>query len=244
MNKRKIYIFLGLMFLAITLFLVFQTANEIPSEVPSIEAIDTDRNTQFISQDKVEDEDEEKVEPIELDSLQISQEENQEVSDSIIEDKEPMIKDKEAINDYKEEDVTVQLSVSCTTIFDNLDKFNEEKIHILPEDGLIYPLQEVELVEGESVFDLLLREMKDNKIHFEHSSTPIYKASYIEGIGNIYEFDCGPLSGWIYKVNGVSPSYGSNQYKLEDGDFVEWLYTCDLGRDVGAEGMNTGSEAP
>lgn len=65
------------------------------------------------------------------------------------------------------------------------------------------------------------------------TNTPIYNSAYIEGIGNLYEFDCGELSGWMYKVNGWFPNYGCSRYRLKSGDRVEWVYTCDLGRDVG-----------
>ena len=37
----------------------------------------------------------------------------------------------------------------------------------------------------------------------------------------------------MYRVNGVVPNYGCGQYTLKDGDRVEWLYTCNLGQDVG-----------
>ena len=57
----------------------------------------------------------------------------------------------------------------------------------------------------------------------------------IEGIANLYEFDGGPLSGWVYSVNGVFPNYGSSKYALKDGDQVLWQYTCDLGADVGGD---------
>ena len=56
---------------------------------------------------------------------------------------------------------------------------------------------------------------------------------YIEGIHNLYEFDCGDLSGWMYKVNGWFPNYGCSRYQLKQGDVIEWVYTCDLGKDVG-----------
>ena len=39
----------------------------------------------------------------------------------------------------------------------------------------------------------------------------------------------------MYKVNGSFPNYGCSSYKLKAGDIVEWVYTCDLGKDVGAE---------
>ncbi|MGM9626294.1 MAG: DUF4430 domain-containing protein [Eubacteriales bacterium] len=48
----------------------------------------------------------------------------------------------------------------------------------------------------------------------------------------LYEFDFGDLSGWIYKVNGETPSVGCGDYVLSDGDEIAWLYTCDLGNDL------------
>ena len=83
------------------------------------------------------------------------------------------------------------------------------------------------------MFNLLLREMKQNNIHLEFKNTPIYNSAYIQGIANIYEFDCGELSGWMYKVNDWFPNYGCSHYQLKAGDKVEWVYTCDLGIDVG-----------
>ena len=49
----------------------------------------------------------------------------------------------------------------------------------------------------------------------------------------LYEFDCGKLSGWMYNVNGWYPNYGCSQYEVSNGDVIQWRYTCDLGRDVG-----------
>lgn len=131
--------------------------------------------------------------------------------------------------------LTCTLAVSCATILDNMERFSKDKLGVLPEDGIIYPRQTVTFYEGESVFNILQREMKKKKIHMEFVMTPIYNSNYIEGINNIYEFDCGELSGWMYKVNGWFPNYGCSRYMLQDGDIIEWVYTCDLGRDVGEE---------
>ena len=60
-----------------------------------------------------------------------------------------------------------------------------------------------------------------------------YGSVYVQGINHLYEFSCGELSGWMYKVNGVFPNYGCSKYVLKNGDKIEWVYTCDLGRDVG-----------
>jgi len=131
------------------------------------------------------------------------------------------------------EELTCTISIDCSTILNNMDMLLEDKVSVVPSDGVILAEQTVDFTEGESVFDVLLRVTKENKIHMEFMNTPIYKTAYLEGIGNIYEFDCGELSGWQYRVNGVFPSYGCSRYILQPGDKIEWVYTCDLGKDVG-----------
>ena len=136
---------------------------------------------------------------------------------------------------------TCTLSISCATILDNLDLCDPEKVELVPADGWILQPMTVTFYEGESVFNVLQRTCKQQKIHMEFSNTPIYNSAYIEGIHNLYEFDVGNLSGWMYKVNGWFPNYGCSRYQLKDGDVIEWVYTCDLGYDVGG-GYATGSE--
>lgn len=140
------------------------------------------------------------------------------------------------------EDVTISdtaytctLTVRCDTILDNMGWLDPAKVDLVPEDGVIFPETTVTFYEGESVFNLLQREMKKAGIHMEFENTPIYNSAYIEGIGNLYEFDCGDLSGWTYRVNGWAPNYGCSRYQLQPGDRVEWLYTCKLGLDVGVD---------
>ena len=123
-------------------------------------------------------------------------------------------------------------SISCTTILNNKDKMSSDIADIVPSDGWILKPQKVEITEGESVFEVLTRVCKDKKIHMEYSWTPIYNSAYIEGIANIYEFDCGELSGWMYKVNDWYPNYGCSRYVIKNGDTVEWNYTCNSGRDL------------
>ena len=136
---------------------------------------------------------------------------------------------------------TCTISISCATILDNMDLCDPEKRELVPEDGWILKPTVVTFYEGESVFNVLQRTCKQQKIHMEFSNTPIYNSAYIEGIHNLYEFDVGNLSGWMYKVNGWFPNYGCSRYQLKDGDVIEWVYTCDLGYDVGG-GYATGSE--
>lgn len=131
------------------------------------------------------------------------------------------------------ERTTCTLSVRCDTILDNMTSLDPTKAEIIPQNGVIYGAKVVEFTQGESVFDVLLREMRNRGIHFEFESAPIYGSAYIEGIANIYEFDCGAQSGWMYKVNGVFPRYGCSNYIISKGDRIEFVYTCSSGKDIG-----------
>ncbi len=124
------------------------------------------------------------------------------------------------------------LSVRCDTILNNITFLNPAKDGIIPPGGVIYGAKTVSFEIGESVFDILKREMQRNGIHLEFEKVPMYNSVYIEGIANIYEFDCGEKSGWIYRVNGVVPQQGCSQYKVEKGDRIEFIYTCEAGNDI------------
>ena len=135
--------------------------------------------------------------------------------------------------------LTCTLSIRCDTILNNMNLLKEEKKAMVPSDGVILATTTVTFSEGESVFDVLKRVTRQQRIHMEFENTPIYNSAYIEGIHNLYEFDCGGESGWMYKVNGWFPNYGCSRYQLKQGDVIEWVYTCDLGHDVGG-GYSTG----
>ena len=135
---------------------------------------------------------------------------------------------------------TCTISISCGTILANWDAWDEwdeetaaAKKPLVPSDGVILPSTTVTFSEGESVYDVLQRVCRENGIHMESSWTPMYNSAYVEGINNLYEFDVSQGSGWMYRVNGWFPNYGCSRYALQNGDVVEWLYTCDLGNDVG-----------
>ena len=125
------------------------------------------------------------------------------------------------------------ISISCASILDHMDWLDPAKTALIPENGWILGSTELTFTEGESVFDVLLRVCTEKKIHMEFEETPMYQSAYIEGIYNIYEFDCGELSGWMCSVNGWFPNYGCSRYTLSDGDVIRWVYTCELGDDVG-----------
>ena len=57
---------------------------------------------------------------------------------------------------------------------------------------------------------------------WNHSFSAMYNSVYVEGINNLYEFDCGRWSGWMYCVNGWYPNYGCSRYQVQQGDVIEW----------------------
>lgn len=128
---------------------------------------------------------------------------------------------------------SVMLSVSCAELIDN-ESVPQSLIDsgVIPKDGIIIPSSEYPLFEGETAFDILRSALKSKHIHFDYTSISD-KSVYVKGINNIYEYDCGDLSGWMYSVNGDFPTVSSSEYVLNDGDVVIWMYTCDLGRDIG-----------
>lgn len=129
---------------------------------------------------------------------------------------------------------TCTITIVCDTILDNWDLLDPAKAGFVPSDGVILSAVTVEFEEGETVFHVLKRVCEVYEIQLEYSWTPLYDSYYIEGINNLYEFDCGVESGWMYKVNGWFPNYGCSSYAIQNGDAIVWCYTCiGLGADVG-----------
>jgi len=126
------------------------------------------------------------------------------------------------------------IEIRCDTILNNPDLLRPEKAEFVPEDAVILATVKVPFAEGESAFDATKRACDAYGIQIEYSWTPLYDSYYVEGINNLYEFDCGSESGWMYKVNGWFPNYGSSSYALQEGDAIVWEYTCvGLGADLG-----------
>lgn len=141
------------------------------------------------------------------------------------------------LDDVTPESETVTLSIRCDTALAARDDLDPAllKADVLPADGVILPPTQYVLRAGDSVFDILRRAVRSRRIQMEYQGADrsAFGSVYVQGIGYLYEFSCGPLSGWMYRVDGVFPQYGCSNYLLHDGQTVEWLYTCDLGRDVG-----------
>lgn len=135
----------------------------------------------------------------------------------------------------KEETITVTVTIRCDTILDNMANLKAGKEQFVPSSGYIMSKKSVTLEKGATAFEATKKACSNAGVQIEYSYEPIYGTYYVEGINNLYEFDCGDDSGWMYKVNGNFPNYGCAKYELKDGDKIVWCYTCNgLGADVGA----------
>jgi hypothetical protein len=132
--------------------------------------------------------------------------------------------------------ITCSVSVNCSNISNNIDKIDRSKRSLVPSDGTIMPRVNVSLPVGATAFDALLAATSQQGVHMEYTGSAAAKTVYIEGIGNIYQFDCGSTSGWLYAINGSYKGVGMSAQTLSDGDAVELKYTLDLGTDLGAPG--------
>ena len=149
------------------------------------------------------------------------------------------------IDDITPESDTVTVSIRCDTVLENYDGLDPSlrSDEFVPPDGVILPATEYVLRPGDTAFDILERAVRYNRIQMEYQGADknSFGSVYVQGINYLYEFSCGPLSGWMYRVDGEFPNYGCSKYELSDGQIIEWIYTCNLGNDVGAlwlEGEN------
>ena len=150
------------------------------------------------------------------------------------------------IDDITPDSETVTMSIRCDTVLKNYGKLDPSlrSEEFVPPDGTILPPTRYVLRPGDTVFDILDRAVRYNKIQAEYrgSDKTGFGGVYVVGMHYLYEFSCGPLSGWMFRVDGEFPDRGCSRYVLRDGQNIEWVYTCDLGRDISPAG--TEGESP
>ncbi len=93
----------------------------------------------------------------------------------------------------------------------------------VPEDGYIIGPVKLSLGEGETAWELLVKAAKYYKIPVDAQGSGA--SVYVRGINQLYEFSVGEMSGWVYYVNGKSPSVGCGACGLSDGDAVRFVFT-------------------
>ncbi len=139
---------------------------------------------------------------------------------------------------------TCFLTIDCRNLLKNANNLKKSKRQFVPKSGYILKKVSVEFKKGETAFDILKRGCKENVctdfckycqkggVQLEFSFTPAYQSYYIEGIHQLYEKDCGTLSGWMYNVNGKYPDVSSSAYEVKSGDVITFAYTASMGDDL------------
>ena len=126
--------------------------------------------------------------------------------------------------DSENEKITVTFSVECHNAINYGILSQGSFAQVLPADGIILRTSSIEVKNGESVMSALKKILKENRITYSIASS-----GYVRTISGLSEFDCGPYSGWMYKVNGNFPNVSTKSYPLREGDRVEFVYTCNMG---------------
>ena len=95
-------------------------------------------------------------------------------------------------------------------------------VKAIDNNGVLQLNAEVPFNEGSSVFDYLLEAGKNEKIVISYSGGK--SSAYVEGINNLFEFDRGAESGWIYTVDNIKFSVGSAKTYPNAGSVIVWKY--------------------
>lgn len=119
---------------------------------------------------------------------------------------------------------------------DRPDDKNMGSLYIRGYKGVILNKSNIEIKTDESALEFTERLLNKNKIDYK------IKSGYISEIDGQGEFDKGPGSGWMFSVNGKYPNVGANIVKLKPGDSISWLYTYDLGEDIGNSSLDSGGK--
>ncbi len=100
-----------------------------------------------------------------------------------------------------------------------------------PEDDIIYSNDNYELTNNSmTALEILQKLQKNEIIRFEYQGSG--STAYLKGIDNYYEFDFGPLSGWMIEKNGEFPLKSIGKLKVNPGDSIRFIYTKELGEDL------------
>ncbi len=110
--------------------------------------------------------------------------------------------------------------------------------------GEIIPATQVPFEEGENMAEVTVRLLNALNIGCDYTGT-IEDGFYLAGLedfelnGTHYEyfgeFDAGPQSGWMVRLNDWYMNQGCSAFQVEDGDTIRWVYTCQLGADIGGD---------
>ncbi|HHU21346.1 MAG TPA: DUF4430 domain-containing protein [Acholeplasma sp.] len=131
-----------------------------------------------------------------------------------------------------EDSEVVYLQIECKVLINKTENIKQSLLDegIIPDDGIFLKEKTLVLRNKDTVMSILKRASRYYRFNLEGEG--LNGSYYIEGIYDLYEFDCGPLSGWLFYVNGERSGQSSDKVYLENGDKVVLKYSCDMGNDL------------
>ena len=129
---------------------------------------------------------------------------------------------------------------------DHHDSVADGKAHTLRGGGLTTWIEEksYEVDINATVETVFRKALGEAGIEWAGTANNQFKTLYISGVQNpvtkeiLSEFDNGPLSGWMYTLNGSHPDVGIAAKFVEDGDRIIFHYTDDYTKEEGSEGWS------
>ena len=91
---------------------------------------------------------------------------------------------------------------------------------ILPEDGVLFA-DDVAFQSGEDLLSVMQRTMRAARLPL------VAEGGFVSAIGGLAPGGAGPMSGWMFTVNGEMPMEGCDKIILKDGDVIEWTYVTE-----------------
>lgn len=131
-------------------------------------------------------------------------------------------------NENANDGIHVKFIIDAANAYNNesLDPDIKEKLN----DGIILNAEYLELSRDCTAGDATKLACQIHSIVLD-SEVSSY-GLFVKGISGVENGMFGDMSYWLFKVNGETPEVGADYVILNDGDLVEWVYTCNGGEDL------------
>ncbi|MEG1997424.1 MAG: DUF4430 domain-containing protein, partial [Clostridiales bacterium] len=109
--------------------------------------------------------------------------------------------------------------------------------------GMVIAAATVPFAANDTIEDVTVRLLRELKIDYEATGNGGFYLAAIKNFTTVAgkkvtsfgQFDSGKESGWMITVNNWFINQGVSTFQVEDGDYIRWQNTCQLGADLGCD---------
>lgn len=116
------------------------------------------------------------------------------------------------------------VTIECKEILGKINKLSPGHAKYVPKNGYLLSNYPVSISSGDTAYDALKKSCNDNGIKLTAQTTSY--GTYVSGINNLDEKDCGSQSGWLYSVNSSYPNVSCGKLEINPNDKITFHYTC------------------